>query len=210
MRTLIISLMVVGSVSLVAWPVAAGPPDDVTAYCRATHPSTQAQVRCLFTERSAQDRATRARASVPSDAWARCESGTASWADMASCVSQAGTPGGATTSVGGGAAGASGGGDRGETRAEQGGDTAPGVTAAAPAPAAPVTPPSAIAPSPSTVILGPRGTAASAASEPNRVTRPVTEAEAERHLKGVLERSGGPAARCTKKQYSGGWVTVCE
>src|SRR5438046_1580985 len=140
MRTLIVSLVMVGSVSLVARPVAAGPPDDVTAYCRATHPSTQAQVRCLFTERSAQDRATRARAAVPSQAWARCESGSASWADMASCLSQAGTPGGATTSVGG-AAGTSGGGDRDETRRpEQGGDTAPGATAAVPAPAAPVTP----------------------------------------------------------------------
>ena len=208
MRTLIVSLVVVGWVSLVARPVVAGPPDDVTAYCRATNPSTQAQVRCLFTERSAQDRATRARAAVPSDAWARCESGSASWADMASCVAQAGRPGGATTSAGG-AAGASGD-DRVETRPEPGGDAAPGAAAAAPAPADPVTPPSAIAPSPSTVILGPRGTAASAASEPGRPTRPVTEAEAERHLQGVLERSGEPAARCTKKQYSGGWVTVCE
>jgi hypothetical protein len=90
-------------------------------------------------------------------------------------------------------------------------DAAPGATAATPEPSEPAAPASStIVPSPSTVILGPRGTAASAASEPNRVTRPVTEAEAERHLKGVLERTGEPAARCTKTQYSGGWVTVCD
>jgi len=121
---------------------------------------------------------------------------------------QVGNAGPVTTSVGGAAAPSASEGD--ETKAEQGGDAAPSATAAAPAPSEPSTPPSAIAPSPSTVILGPRGTAASAASEPNRVTRPVTEAEAERHLKGVLERSGEPAARCTKTQYSGGWVTVCD
>jgi hypothetical protein len=208
MRRLVVSLVVVGAVSLVAQPVAAGPPADVTAYCRATQPSTQAQVRCLFTERSAQDRAIRARASAAPDAWARCESGSVSWTDMASCLGQGGTSGGVATSVGGAAAPSAAESD--EARPEQGRDAAPSATAAAPAPSEPVAPPSAIAPSPSTVILGPRGTAASAASEPNRVTRPVTEAEAERHLKGVLERSGEPAARCTKTQYSGGWVTVCD
>ena len=126
---------------------------------------------------------------------------------MASCLGPAGS---VTTSVGGGGgAAAPGAAERDEAKTEQGGDAAPGPTAAAPEPSEAATPPGAIAPSPSTVILGPRGTA-SAASEPNRVTRPVTEAEAERHLKGVLERSGDPAARCTKTQYSGGWVTVCD
>jgi hypothetical protein len=207
MRALLVSLAVLSSLSVVAPRVMAGPPADITAYCRATQPSTQAQVRCLFSERGAQDRATRARASAAPDAWARCESGSASWTDMASCLGQAGS---VTTSVGGGGAAAPGAGERDEAKIEQGGDTASSATAAAPEPSETATPRSAIAPSPSTVILGPRGTAASAASEPNRVTRPVTEAEAERHLKGVLERSGEPTARCTKTQYSGGWVTVCD
>src|SRR4030095_11648904 len=52
--------------------------------------------------------------------------------------------------------------------------------------------------------------AAGAPRRPGGRRRPVTEAEAERPLKAVLERSGEPRARCTKKQYGGGWVTVCE
>jgi hypothetical protein len=208
MRALLVPLAVLGSVSVAAPRVMAAPPADITAYCRATQPSTQGQVRCLFTERGAQDRATRARASAAPDAWARCENVSGSWTDMASCLGQTGAPGGVTTSVGGAAAPSPT--ERDEAKPEQGGDAAHGATAATPEPSEPAAPASTIDPSPSTVILGPRGTAASAASEPNRVTRPVTEAEAERHLKGVLERSGEPAARCTKTQYSGGWVTVCD
>ena len=207
MRTLVVSLAVVGAL-LTARPLAAAPPQDLPAYCRSAFPQMQAQVRCLYTEKAAQERAANTRASVAPDAWARCESGSASWTQLESCLGQAGARGGATTSVGGTAAPSGGG----ETQPDQGADAAPSGTAAAPAapPAEAVIPPSAVTSTPSTVILGPRGTAASAASEPHRATRPVTEAEAERHLKDVLERSGDPAARCTKKQYSGGWVTVCE
>lgn len=209
MRASIVSLVVVSAMSLAARPVTAAPAADITTYCRSTNPSMQAQVRCLFTERSAQDRATRARASAPPDAWARCERSSASWADLENCLGQARAPGGATTSVGGGAA-PSGGSEREQTRPQQGGEPPPSATATAPPPADAAAPPTASAPAPSTIILGPQGGAASASPEPNRVTRPVTEAEAERHLKDVLERSGAPAARCTKKQYSGGWVTVCD
>ncbi len=208
MRALIVSLVVVSS-TLMARPLAAAPPQDLPAYCRSAFPQMQAQVRCLYTEKAAQDRAAGARASVTPDAWARCESASASWAELESCLGQAEARGGATTSVGGGTAAPSG---VGETQPEQGAGAAPAGTAAAPAapPAEAATPPSAVTSTPSTVILGPRGTAASAAAEPNRATRSVTEAEADRHLKDVLERSGDSAARCTKKQYSGGWVTVCE
>jgi hypothetical protein len=61
----------------------------------------------------------------------------------------------------------------------------------------------------STVILGPQAGAPSAAVE-NRPTRPISEADAERHLRSVLERAGTPAAQCTKKQYGPGWVIICE
>jgi hypothetical protein len=59
------------------------------------------------------------------------------------------------------------------------------------------------------VILGPQPGVATGA-DADRVTRPVSEAEAERQLQGVLERSGIAAERCTKKQYGPGWVIVCE
>ena len=40
---------------------------------------------------------------------------------------------------------------------------------------------------------------------------PATPAEeADRHLRGVLEREGATDAKCTKKQYGSSWVTVCE
>lgn len=39
---------------------------------------------------------------------------------------------------------------------------------------------------------------------------PVSAEEADRQLKGVLERSGESAAKCEKKQYGAGWVTICE
>ena len=167
MRVPIVSIVVAG-LMVAARPLFAAPPDDLSAYCRATHGAVQFQVRCLYTEKAAKERLASTRASVTPDAWSRCESSSASWGAMESCLQPA-AAGGATTSVGGGATG-----------------------------------------SPSTVILGPQGGSTAAAAEPNRVSRPVSEAEAERHLKGVLERSGEPQARCTKKQYSGGWVTVCE
>jgi hypothetical protein len=59
------------------------------------------------------------------------------------------------------------------------------------------------------VILGPRPSPA-APPERDRPTRAVTEADADRQLRGVLEREGDPKARCTKKQYGPGWVMICE
>jgi hypothetical protein len=49
-----------------------------------------------------------------------------------------------------------------------------------------------------------------AAPEPERPTRPISEADAERQLRAVLERVGYPKARCTKKQYGPGWASICE
>jgi len=208
MRVSIVSIVVTG-LMVAARPLFAAPPDDLSAYCRATHGAVQFQVRCLYTEKAAKERLASTRASVTPDAWSRCESSSGSWGAMESCL-QSGTAGGAATSVGGSASG--------EPRADEGARPEATGTAAAPpapasagAPASAATSPSPPAPgSPSTVILGPQGGSTASAAEPNRVTRPVTEAEAERHLKGVLERSGESQARCTKKQYSGGWVTVCE
>jgi len=206
MHAWLVALIVLGGAGLVPRTAAPAPPDDITMYCRSAYPATQAQVRCLFTERSAQERATRTRASVPPDTWMRCAGGSATWAAMEGCLAQMSTLGGGATAVGGlPAPGADA--ERGGGRAEQGADGTPNAAAQPPSGAA--SPPTATTLSPSTTILGPQGTAASAA-EPARPTRPVTEAEAERHLKGVLERSGEPAARCTKRQYGGGWVTVCE
>jgi hypothetical protein len=81
---------------------------------------------------------------------------------------------------------------------------APG-TAAPPAP-----PPATASGSGSTIILGPQANPTLAAPPENRPTRPVSEAEADRQLRNILERTGGSAARCTKRQYGPGWVIVCD
>lgn len=39
---------------------------------------------------------------------------------------------------------------------------------------------------------------------------PISEADADRNAARALERAGESAAKCTKKQYGTGWVTVCE
>src|SRR2546426_12827397 len=43
-----------------------------------------------------------------------------------------------------------------------------------------------------------------------RASTPITDDEAMRHLRGVLERAGETDAKCQRKQYGTGWVTVCE
>lgn len=87
-------------------------------------------------------------------------------------------------------------------RAAAGGDAAkrPGATEEPPA-SSPGAPPS------STVILGPQPTAAPP-GERDRPTRHISEEDADRQLRAVLERN--PSARCTKKQYGPGWVITCE
>jgi hypothetical protein len=52
--------------------------------------------------------------------------------------------------------------------------------------------------------------ARAAPPEPQKPSRPISSAEAEQQLKGVLERSDAADAKCRQKQYGAGWVTVCE
>ena len=208
-----VSLAVLGLVAL-ARPVEAAPPVDLPTFCRSVEAQLQFQVRCLFTERSAQARLNRSRASVAPDAWSRCESSSGSWSAMESCLGTQGPRGGIgaggnATPAAGAAAAPGGADDQGDRRPGPDTGSAAGGTSGAPTAPDPAGASSAAGTrDSSTVILGPRESAPSAA-EPNRVTRPVTEAEAQRQLEGVLERSG-TAARCTKKQYGPGWVTVCE
>lgn len=84
----------------------------------------------------------------------------------------------------------------------------PRVPAAAVAlpPTADATDPSA----PPAAEPGPQAQLGPAAPEPERPTRPISEADAERQLRAVLERVGYPAAHCTKKQYGPGWASICE
>jgi hypothetical protein len=211
MRVLSVSI-VVASLVLTVRPLFAAPAEDLPAYCRATNAAVQFQVRCIYTEKGALGRAASMRPNVPPDTWSRCEGNSASWTEMEACLAAAAPRGGAMTSTGGSAGG--------EARVDDGArpdaaGTAGTGTAAAPAsgataPSAVPSPAAAEAGSPSTVILGPQEGSTASAPEPNRVTRPVPQDEAERHLKGVLERSGETEARCTKKPYNGGWVTVCE
>jgi len=39
---------------------------------------------------------------------------------------------------------------------------------------------------------------------------PISEQEGERRVRQSNENAGTPNAKCTKKQYGSGWVTVCE
>jgi hypothetical protein len=86
------------------------------------------------------------------------------------------------------------------------GGAAGGPAAAAPTAAAP--PAVTGTPSGSIVVFGPQ--VGAPALVENRPTRPISEADADRYLRAVLEHSGTPAARCTKKQYGPGWVIICE
>jgi hypothetical protein len=56
---------------------------------------------------------------------------------------------------------------------------------------------------------GPPAVLPAVAAEPERPTIPIPEADADRHLRRVLEREGHRTARCTKKQYWPGWVSIC-
>ena len=163
MRTVVAGL--IATVYLLAsLPGAAAPPEDVAAYCRATYPQVQFQVRCLNVEHAAAARVSRASAGADPGVFNHCLSVTASWASMEACLAEA----------------------------------ARGVPASAPPPIPPAT-----------TILGPRPGAPLAAPAP-RPSQPIPEADADRHLRGILERTGTLDAQCRKKQYGPGWVTICE
>ena len=217
MKTVAVALVVVASAVALAAPTIALPPEDLAAYCRAVYPQIPFQVRCMSLERASQDRIAAARSAVDKTTWDRCHAGSASWSAMESCLAQPATasapaPGSVIPPAGGGASEPPD--DRAEAR-RQGGEgggapasgearTAPGASATAPPPAV------SASGSGSTIILGPQANPALTAPPDNRPSRPVSEAEADRQLRNVLERTGETSARCTKRQYGPGWVIVCD
>ena len=216
MRTVTGALVVIASALGAAVPTAAVPPEDLASYCRATYPQVPFQIRCMSLERASQERLNAARQAVDQATWDRCRNTSASWSTMEACLAQpatAGAPGGGAGAAVGAPtpAGAS------ETPDERGNAQRPSGEGGAPVsgearnePGAPATPPSAATTgSGSTIILGPQPSPGIAAPPENRPTRPVSEAEADRQLQNILERTGETTARCTKRQYGPGWVIVC-
>jgi len=208
MRAVVASLF--AAVALLAFtaPVPAAPPADVAAYCRAIHPDMQFQVRCLNAERAAAERVARSGVGADPDAVNHCRSSSESWSAMERCLAES------VRAAAAAAAGAAGG----PTGRVPGPPADPGAPAPAPGAPPPSGPAGAAPPAPapgtagvppSTVILGPQAPPAPA-SEQQRQSRAISEADAERQLRGVLEREGYPGARCTRKQYGPGWVTICE
>jgi hypothetical protein len=217
---------VVGLVALVS----AAPPEDVAAYCRATYPQVQLQLRCLNVEHAAASRVSQAAAAVDRETFGRCLSASLSWSVTESCLAQAARGGPLPTPVAALPPAAERSGSPLEQAASPPAATAPVAPGAAPPvlpgvipPVLPgVIPPVAAGLSPATAALAPLpldpaaalapvpAAAPAAFVEPERPPRPITEADAERHLRSVLERAGTPRARCTKKQYGPGWASVCE
>jgi hypothetical protein len=212
MRAVVASLFVAAVLLGPSPPASASPPDDIAVYCRALHPQMPFQVRCLNLENAAAARVGRVGPGSDPDGWNRCRATTPSWSAMERCLAESARA--ASTGGGGGGGGAGAGPmERPPAPATAPGATGPGhggAPAAQPpaAGASPTsTPPAPGAPPSSTVILGPQPTPP-LPSERDRKTRPISEADADRHLRSVLERN--PSARCTKKQYGPGWVITCE
>jgi hypothetical protein len=217
MRTVAVVLVGVASVFGPVTPAQALPPDDLAAYCRATYPQVPFQIRCMSLERASQDRVAAARSAIDPTTWNRCQGGSASWSAMEACLAQPAAVSGAGGAALPGTAGTSEPADE-QARRQPGEGVAPGAGGAASGearatpggPAAPSSPPPAVSGSGSTIIFGPQANPALSAPPENRPTRPVSEAEADRQLRNVLERTGETSARCTKRQYGPGWVIVCD
>jgi hypothetical protein len=209
MRAVVAWLVAAVSGLALLTPVAAAPPEDVAAYCRAVYPQVQFQVRCLNIEHAAAERVSQSAAGADREAFNRCMTASPSWAAMESCLAPS-ARGAAAGGVGGVISPTAPGADPGSVRSQDA--TRLPADAGAPAAAAPSAPaPGAVgAPAPSTTVLGPQAGPAGAPLETERPTRPIPEADADRHLRGVLERAGHPAAHCTKKQYGPGWVIICQ
>lgn len=212
MRTVAAMLVAAVAELMLSSVAGATPPEDVAAYCRAVYPQVQFQIRCLNVENGAADRVSRVAASADRDSFNGCLALSPSWAAMESCLTQVARGG----TVGGGAGGVVGplGAGREPAASRPGAGVAP--PGAAPGPAAGTAPgqpgPGGIGQvPPGTTVLGPLpGAPGGVAAEGERVTPPIPEADADRHLRRVLERAGTPAARCTKKQYGPGWAIICE
>jgi hypothetical protein len=214
MRTVVAVLLAAVAEVLLSSVAGATPPEDVAAYCRAAYPQVQFQVRCLNVENGAADRVSRVAAGADRDAFNGCLAISPSWAAMESCLTQVARGG-----LAGSGAGVSGPLGAGREPAAARPDVAPppGSVAGVPPAQAPADPaaapgtplgiPGALLPQPGAGV--PPGLPAIAA-EPERPTRPIPEADADRLLRSVLERAGTPGARCKKKQYGPGWVIICE
>ena len=215
MRTVAVVLVGVASAFGPVTLAQALPPDDLAAYCRATYPQVPFQIRCMSLERASQDRVAAARSAIDPATWSRCQGSSASWSVMEACLAQptAATPGAGGAALPGHAGTSEPTDEQARRQPAEGvapgaGGPASGEARATPgAPAAPTSPPAAVSGSPSTIILGPQANPALSAPE-NRPTRPVSEAEADRQLRNILERTGETSARCTKRQYGPGWVIV--
>jgi hypothetical protein len=194
-------------------PAGAAPPGDIAAYCRTIHPQVPFQVRCLNLENAAAARVGALRPSHDPENWARCQSSAPSWSAMEQCLAAPARAASTPPAGAGGAGSAPGGAGPVESAAPPAPGTPAGAStppASTPAPvAAPPAPPAPAGnvPPSSTVILGPRPTP-TPSSERERQTRAISEADADRQLRSVLERN--PSARCEKKQYGPGWVITCE
>jgi hypothetical protein len=236
MRTAVAGLVGVAAVASLVALAAAAPPEDVAAYCRATYPQLQLQLRCLNVEHAAASRVAQAAVAVNREAVNRCLTASPSWSAAESCLAQAARGGLLPTPVASLPPAA----ERSGSPLEQAANP-PAVPSAMPPalpsampPALPgaippvlpgvIPPADAVAsdPSPSAGALAPSlpdpsvalaplpAAPAAALAEPERPPRPISEADAERHLRSVLERAGTPRARCTKKQYGPGWASICE
>jgi hypothetical protein len=210
MRAVLVSLFAVALLLLGLTPAAPAPPDDIAAYCRAQHSEAPLQARCLNLENAAAARVARIGPGQDPEGWNRCRATTPSWSALEQCLGElarGAAPGGDAAGEAGGAAGT------GTPGAAEQAPGAPRPDGGGRTPPVPVTPPAAATPSPlvvpgsSTVILGPQPTPPSPA-ERERQTRHISEADADRQLRTVLERN--PSVRCTKKQYGPGWVISCE
>jgi hypothetical protein len=209
MRAVVIAFAAAGLLTANS-PARAAPPDDIAAYCRTVHPQVPFQVRCLNLENAAAARVGRTGPGPDPAGWNRCRSSSPSWSAMEQCLAESAQAPQTPPAVGAeGTAAAPG--ERAPATAtvpSTPGDApppaAPAPTTAAPAPAAP---PATSPPPSSTVILGPRPTP-TPPSERERQTRAISEADADRQMRSVMEQN--PSARCTKKQYGPGWVITCE
>jgi hypothetical protein len=204
MRTVVAILVAAVSGFALAERVVAAPPEDIAAQCRASFPQASLQVRCSYLESAAAQRVASVATGVAGDLFNRCLVISQSWTAMESCLAQvASVPGNAPGSPPASTASPGAPGNVGTVQPPSG-------TPAAPAEAASPTPDAADAASPRTTTPGAQAGPAAAVIEPERPTRPISEADAERQLRAVLERVGYPRARCTKKQYGPGWASICE
>lgn len=204
MRTAVAWTVATVSVLAPLAPAAAAPPADIAAYCRATYPMVAFQVRCLDVENAAAARIARGAETIDRSLFDGCLDTSPSWVVMERCLAQAApdapAPAATTPTASPAVAAAQPRPDRGPTSPESEGRTVE-------APAQETIPDAS---SPSTIVLGPRVSPVTAPREPDRPTRPISEADAQRHLRGILERVGMPTARCTTRQYGPGWVSICE